>query len=91
MENSENKQSQIITKETTDLGFAAYLLMNDMKIVKLESNNYGGKYNFKFEDNNSKFDELQMNYMNSESRKFDGSMRIIKMMIKTKSNSNARN
>jgi len=70
--------------ETSDIALAAYLLMKERKILKLTDNNGNGKYSFIFDNNNNRVEELKINYANSESRRFDGSMRIIKMMIKSK-------
>lgn len=76
---------EIIKKETSDLSVAAYLLMRKQKILEVSPINAVGKFKFIFKDDGD-FENLTIEYANSESREYDSSMRIIKMMMKSKQN-----
>ena len=78
----ESKTNNQVVKETSDIGFAAFLLMNDLEIVNLEEQ-FKGRYKFKFKTTEEEFTKLKYKYPTSESRKFDSGMRQLKMMIKT--------
>jgi hypothetical protein len=64
---------------TTDLALAAYLLMNGAKILSVQNSR---PYQFVFENNDNKCNDLSIDFLNSESSKFDDSMKKIKTILK---------
>lgn len=78
---------QVKVFETSDLGFSAYLKMNGMtlKNIALENNSSSNhpRYKFVFENNEELIKKNKINYINSESYKFDSTIRILKLMIKS--------
>lgn len=68
---------------TSDLGTAAYIhALGGLKIlgVTLAPRGTGAKYLFAFQDPEGKGDELQVEYMNSDCRKFDAAVRSLKKL-----------
>lgn len=92
----ENKQPrEAAFKETSDLAFGAYCHMRGLRIVKVEqwrAKSHALEYKFIFNDpptddsENGLWDELLLDFANSEARKFDSSVRVLKQLGKRRSN-----
>jgi len=76
-------------KETSDLAFAGYCHMQGLRIVKVgqwRAKTNALEYNFIFSDpptgesEDGRWDELLLDFANSESRKFDSSVRVLKQL-----------
>jgi len=67
--------------KTSDLALAAYLKLNGLKFVK---GNRDGKFQFVFEDPENKAEDLAIEFVNSEFRKFDDEIRSLKKIIYSK-------
>jgi hypothetical protein len=80
MESTEEKV-EVRKYETPDLGLAAYLKMRGMKLHSVGKDKY--KYSFIFEDPNNEAEKIKLEYPDSESCKFDGEVRVMKLMIKS--------
>lgn len=70
-----------LTFETPDLGFAAFLKMNDLELKEIGMDKR--RFKFIFNDPESKVKQLKIDFVNSESYKFDSNIRILKLMIKS--------
>jgi len=76
-------------KETNDLAFAAYIHMRGLKIQKAVKWQRGHaiEYRFTFHDPESEWDQLSLDFANSECLTFDGSVRTLKRLCNnTRSN-----
>ena len=64
---------------TSDIAFAAFLMMNGLKLVfaKRES----GKFVFTFDDKNNLANSLSHEYLISDFPRFDAAMRQIKKIL----------
>ena len=78
-------------KETNDLAFAAYCHMRGLRIVKVgqwRAKSHALEYNFIFSDpptsefEDGLWDELLLDFANSEARKFDSSVKVLKQLGK---------
>lgn len=84
--NSEKKES--CNRETKDLAFASYAHMKGLEILKAEKIHKSNiiEYNFVFLDEMTTsqpkgiWNKLHVDFANSESRKFDGSVRTLKRL-----------
>jgi hypothetical protein len=83
-------------KDTSDLAFAGYCHMRGLKIVKVEqwrARNNALEYKFIFRDPSTEekphglWEQLLLDFANSEARKFDSSIRVLKQLGKRKSGS----
>ena len=77
---SEDKE-KVDVFETPDLGFAAYLRMKDLKLKGIGKDNK--RFKFLFENKKDKIEEFKLEFINSESYRFDSNVRILKLMIKS--------
>jgi len=71
-------------KETTNLSFAAFAYMKGMQIIRATERRGRGnvEYSFGFNDPGDRWDELNFEYANSESSRFDNSVRTLKQLCK---------
>ncbi len=69
-----------MTYVTSDIAIAAYLMMKGMKLIdaKRERN---GRFHFEFDDPSSKGSNFAIEYVNSESAKFDSHIKNLKNII----------
>jgi len=64
---------------TDDLSFAAYVYMRGLRVIKATEQRRGGvEYRFMFEDPDEKWEEIQVEFMNSEAAQYDNSVRQLK-------------
>jgi len=64
---------------TNDIGLAAYLLMKGTPVVKVKN---GRPFEFEFENKNNICNKLAIEFLNSESSRFDDSIKKIKLILK---------
>lgn len=65
--------------ETTDLGTAAFVHMLGLNLLGA-SKAPGGRFMFRFEDPEGRGDNYAVDYLNSECRRFDSSVRSLKKL-----------
>ena len=68
------------TYKTSDIGIAAYIMMKGLRL-KDASRSSTGRFSFIFEDPNAEGDRLAVDYLNSESAKFDANMKNLKNIL----------
>jgi len=68
------------TFETSDIGIAAYVMMRGLKLIKA-SRNQSGRFIFVFQDTNNLGKSFAVDYVNSESAKFDANMKNLKNVL----------
>ena len=68
------------TFETSDIGIAAYVMMRGIKLIKASRGN-SGRFNFVFDDPSSLGAKYAVDYVNSESAKFDAHMKNLKNIL----------
>ena len=68
------------TFETSDIGIAAYVMMRGLKLIKA-SRNQSGRFIFVFQDPNNLGKSFAVDYVNSESAKFDANMKNLKNVL----------
>lgn len=73
-----NMSSQ--TYKTSDIGIAAYIMMRGLKLNSA-SRGTRGRFNFVFEDPNNLGQLYELDYVNSESAKFDANMKNLKNIL----------
>lgn len=81
-------------KETNDLAFAAYAHMRGLKVQKATKWQRGTVTEYKFvfadppdgDNPNGQWDQLLIDFANSESLSFDGSVRTLKRLCNARSN-----
>ena len=66
--------------ETSDIGIAAYVMMRGLKLIKA-SRNQSGRFIFVFQDQNNLGKSYAVDYVNSESAKFDANMKNLKNIL----------
>ena len=66
--------------QTSDIGIAAYVMMQGLKLQQA-SRGHNGRFNFVFLDPNNKGKNLAVDYVNSESAKFDANMKNLKNIL----------
>ena len=66
--------------ETSDIGVAAYVMMKGLKL-KSASRGHGGRFKFIFNDPQQIGNKLSVDYVNSESAKFDAHMKNLKNIL----------
>tara|TARA_Y100000992_G_scaffold278004_1_gene223235 strand:+ start:2800 stop:3018 length:219 start_codon:yes stop_codon:yes gene_type:complete len=69
-----------MTFKTSDIAIAAYLMMKGMKLIDARRLN-NGRFHFEFDDPDSKGGKLAIEYVNSESAKFDSHIKNLKNII----------
>ena len=68
------------TFQTSDIGIAAFVMMKGLRL-KQASRGPGGRFNFIFEDPNDLGRKYAVDYVNSESAKFDANMKNLKNIL----------
>ena len=66
--------------ETSDLGIAAYLMVNDFTLVSA-SKEKTGRFRFVFEDPNQSAQKFAIKFVSSCCCKFDGHVKNLKKLI----------
>ena len=64
---------------TNDIGLAAYLLMKGIPVVRVKN---GRPFEFEFENKENICNKLSIEFLNSESSRFDDSIKKIKLILK---------
>ena len=68
------------TFETSDIGIAAYVMMRGLKL-RSATRGARGRFSFIFEDPNNLGRVYEVDYVNSESAKFDANMKNLKNIL----------
>ena len=68
------------TFETSDIAIAAYVMMRGLKLTSA-IRTQTGRFKFIFEDNSNRGPVLAVEYVNSESAKFDAHMKNLKNVL----------
>ena len=68
------------TFQTSDIGIAAYVMMQGLKLNQA-SRGGTGRFVFVFIDPNNKGNQYAVDYVNSESAKFDANMKNLKNIL----------
>ena len=68
------------TFQTSDIGIAAFVMMKGLKL-KTASKGHSGRFNFVFDDPKSLGAQYAVDYVNSESAKFDAHMKNLKNIL----------
>lgn len=66
--------------QTSDIAIAAYLMMKGMKLIDARRER-NGRFHFEFDDPNNIGNKLAIEYVNSESAKFDSHIKNLKNII----------
>ena len=66
--------------QTSDIGIAAYVMMQGLKL-KDASRGHNGRFNFVFEDPQGLGKKFAVDYVNSESARFDANMKNLKNIL----------
>jgi hypothetical protein len=66
--------------ETSDIGIAAYVMMRGLKLLRASRGNTG-RFNFIFSDPDDLGKVYAVDYVNSESAKFDAHMKNLKNIL----------
>ena len=65
---------------TSDIAIAAFLMMKGMQLVSA-SRERSGRFKFQFDDANNEADEFAVQFVNSESAKFDAHVKNLKNIL----------
>jgi hypothetical protein len=68
------------TYKTSDIGIAAFIMMKGLKLIEAKRSQ-SGRFSFVFEDNNDLGNSYAVDYLNSESAKFDANMKNLKNIL----------
>ena len=68
------------TYKTSDIGIAAFMMMKGLKLVEAKRAQ-NGRFSFVFEDPNDQARSYAVDYVNSESAKFDANMKNLKNIL----------
>ena len=68
------------TFDTSDIGIAAYVMMKGLRL-KSASRGPGGRFRFVFEDPSDLGQKHAVDYVNSESARFDANMKNLKNIL----------
>jgi hypothetical protein len=66
--------------QTSDIGIAAYVMMKGLKLKDATRGN-NGRFSFVFEDPHDLGKKYAVDYVNSESAKFDANMKNLKNIL----------
>lgn len=69
-----------MTYSTSDIAIAAYLMMKGMTLLAA-SRNQKGRFHFEFDDPRAEGNKFAIEYVNSESAKFDSHIKNLKNII----------
>ena len=65
---------------TSDIAIAAFLMMKGMKLISA-TRERNGRFRFEFDDPNKEADQYAVEFVNSESAKFDANMKNLKNIL----------
>lgn len=68
------------TFDTSDIGIAAYVMMKGLRL-RSAARGQGGRFRFVFEDPQDLGQKYAVDYVNSESAKFDANMKNLKNIL----------
>lgn len=68
------------TFDTSDIGIAAYVMMKGLRLESA-SRGQGGRFRFVFADPSNLGQKYAVDYVNSESAKFDANMKNLKNIL----------
>ena len=68
------------TYKTSDIGIAAFIMMKGLKLVEAKRSQ-NGRFSFVFEDPSDLARKFAVDYVNSESAKFDANMKNLKNIL----------
>ncbi len=68
------------TYKTSDIGIAAFIMMKGLKLIEAKRSQ-SGRFSFVFEDTNDLGNSYAVDYLNSESAKFDANMKNLKNIL----------
>ena len=68
------------TFQTSDIGIAAFVMMKGLKL-KQASKSHNGRFNFVFLDPSNLGQQYAVDYVNSESARFDANMKNLKNIL----------
>ncbi len=68
------------TYKTSDIGIAAFIMMKGLKLIEAKRTQTG-RFSFIFEDPNDMAKKYAVDYLNSESAKFDANMKNLKNIL----------
>tara|TARA_R110000868_G_scaffold131612_1_gene341706 strand:+ start:574 stop:795 length:222 start_codon:yes stop_codon:yes gene_type:complete len=68
------------TYKTSDIGIAAFIMMKGLKLLEAKRGSTGRFY-FVFEDQDDIANNCAVDYLNSESAKFDANMKNLKNIL----------
>ena len=66
--------------KTSDIAIAAYLMMRGLRLTKAEKER-NGRFRFEFDDPDSKGSKYAVEFVNSESAKFDAHVKNLKNIL----------
>ena len=66
--------------KTSDIGIAAFIMMKGLKLIEAKRGP-SGRFSFVFEDPDNKARQYAVDYLNSESAKFDANMKNLKNIL----------
>ena len=66
--------------KTSDIGIAAFIMMKGLKLLEAKRSS-SGRFSFIFEDPNDIGRQYAVDYVNSESAKFDANMKNLKNIL----------
>jgi hypothetical protein len=66
--------------ETSDIAIASYVMMKGLRLVKAERER-SGRFKFMFDDSDGLGNSYAVEYVNSESAKFDAHMKNLKNVL----------
>ena len=69
-----------MTFKTSDIAIAAYLMMKGMTLIDARRLN-NGRFHFEFDDPRGEGNKFAIEYVNSESAKFDSHIKNLKNII----------
>ena len=64
---------------TSDLGFAAFLMINNFKLIS--ASKASGRFVFEFDDPDGKANSVSVEYLNSEFPRYDNAVRTLKKLL----------
>ncbi len=68
------------TYKTSDIGIAAFIMMKGLKLVEAKRSS-SGRFSFIFEDPDDLGTRYAVDYVNSESARFDANMKNLKNIL----------
>lgn len=86
MDNKKTEPLDVEHRDTGNLAFAGFVHMKGLKVIKAREwrskNSKALEFMFTFQDPDNNWEELHMEFANSEARNFDQSVRALKRLCK---------